>query len=280
MKQFDLHRFTQVLKWHLVSNRREILNKFFGLAVAFFMLQLVSTQVVDTYEPALNADADYYANRVNNAMGGSFFFLLCCIIIQASTIFGNMKETRQRTSFLLLPASRLEKFLMRFLYIAVLLPLVASLALVVADVVRMLMATLWGRPLVSGVAMLFTSGGDPNAAASIDEVVVFFILAGYFLFTHAIYVLGGTLLRKNPFLLTTGLMFVMFFLLVHVLKWGVAIGVLNHVTALQYDSTGLHVHPMVYPFVVASYVLAVILYWLSYRVFCRMQVINNKWFNL
>jgi len=168
MKQFDSHRFATLVKWHLVSNRRELLNSFFFLTIVFFVMMMFLTQVVHHGDSYVWQEAVLvnYSHSVHQSMDAALFCIAVILIGGASRIFRNMKETRQRTTFLMLPASNLEKWLLRFLHATLLLFLLASLALVTADVVRMLLAPLWNRPLVSGVALLLSASSSCNMPPS------------------------------------------------------------------------------------------------------------------
>jgi len=55
----------------------------------------------------------------------------------------------------------------------------------------------------------------------------------------------------------------------------------NGLTLVGYDDrTGLYVSPWIHAGTIGCYLVAVLFYWLSYKLFCRMQVINNKWLNV
>jgi hypothetical protein len=98
------------------------------------------------------------------------------------------------------------------------------------------------------------------------------------LISHATYILGGALFRKSPFVLTTLVMFVLSVLVGQVLHDS---QLLNEITLADYNpQTGLHISPWVWTAGTVNYLLALLFYWLSYKLFCRMQVINNKWLNL
>ena len=284
MKQFDFHRFATLLKWHLVGNRREILNVYFGLTVAFFAMMLFFTQVFGVNDVNLGDDAaDWlYASRVHSAMGAGVFAVIATMVVGATRIFHNMKETRQRTTFLMLPASNAEKWLLRFLHATVLLFVVACLALVTADVVRMLIAPMWGKPFVSGVAWLLSGTGEEIDAAPSDGYGWFLlIIFSFVVLHHALFVLFGTLFRKNPFLLTCAVMFFLMLCFAHVAFWVKDAGWMQHAVFLRFDEMdGLVVPPLIWTATVVHYLLAAFFYWLSFRLFSRMQVINNKWLNV
>ena len=282
MKNFDMHRFATLLKWHLAGNRREILNVFLGLAVGFFVMVMFFTQVLNVNDGLVEmAGADWmYIARVHQSMAGGVFCIAVTVFVGAARIFRNMKDTPQRTTFLMLPASNLEKWLLRFLHATVLTFLLACAALVAADVVRMLIAPLWGKPFVSGVAWLLTREAMGMEATMPGRGLFLVILVSIFLVTHATFVLGGTLFRKNPFLLTW---FVVLLLAMLVGKISISLADVlseHNRVLLQYDNRGLQADWLTWVGTAIHYLLAIAMYWLSYKVFTRMQVINNKWLNV
>lgn len=101
---------------------------------------------------------------------------------------------------------------------------------------------------------------------------------------HSLYIVGGTLFRRQQFLLTSGTIIAVSILLTIILNhidWsGVDIEFVNS----HWDEetqTYIHVfHPLFYIINTVGCLLIVFHYWASYKLFTRMQVINNKWLNV
>ena len=277
MKQFDLHRFGRALQCHVLSSRKEILAGFLWMVAVFFLVDLFFTELIDMGND--DGSLGFYMQKVENYVAGCVFGILVGTMVWATRIFSNMKTTPQRTTYLLLPVSHAEKYLVRFLHATVISLLLGIAAFILADALRMLVAVTWGRPLVSGIPILF--GHEVGELAPRHGTSLAILLAGgFFFFNHACYVLGGTLFRKQPFLMTSGVLFVLLLLVSHVIDWVTDFYNVS-ITFVSYnEQTGLYVNPWVYPLIVVFYLLAVACYWLSYRQFCRMQVINNKWLNV
>lgn len=280
MKQFDISRFGALLKWHLMSNHRQILNIFFALTIGFFAMMLFFTQVLD-FQVLDDGPSTIrlYQMRLEMSMMTGLFCIFICVLVSAARIFRNMKSTSQRITFLMLPASNFEKWLVRFLHATLFTFLLACLALVAADVVRMLIAPLWDKPFMSGVALLLKDRNRVEVPVDSYKAFVFlFMMGSTLLISHATYILGGALFRKSPFVLTTLVMFVLSVLVGQVLHDS---QLMNEITLADYNpQTGLYISPWVWIAGTVNYLLALLFYWLSYKLFCRMQVINNKWLNL
>ena len=132
---------------------------------------------------------------------------------------------------------------------------------------------------MSGVALLLKDRNRVEVPVDSYKAFVFlFMMGSTLLISHATYILGGALFRKSPFVLTTLVMFVLSVLVGQVLHDS---QVMNEITLVDYNmQTGLYVSPWVWIAGTVNYLLALLFYWLSYKLFCRMQVINNKWLNL
>ncbi|MBP3777332.1 MAG: hypothetical protein J6I37_10140, partial [Prevotella sp.] len=106
----------------------------------------------------------------------------------------------------------------------------------------------------------------------------FFFAIGTILYFHSLYMLGGTAFRRQQFLMTTLFIVLCFIIIVNVLHH---IDFEGNINLLSYDEqNGLQVHPAMYVIMVCLYLLTCFNYWLSYRIFCRVQAINNKWLNV
>ena len=101
MKQFDISRFGALLKWHLMSNHRQILNIFFALTIGFFAMMLFFTQVLD-FQVLDDGPSTIrlYQMRLEMSMMTGLFCIFICVLVSAARIFRNMKSTSQRITFL------------------------------------------------------------------------------------------------------------------------------------------------------------------------------------
>ena len=142
------------------------------------------------------------ANNVEYALSFStqFFtiFIVIALAIGLSTIFSDMNKKAKRETFLMLPASDLEKFLAAVFYVTVVWALGVFLSFAIGDTLRMVVRNLfYGDAWVSGIpAMVGTMTPIGFQRIWISEIV--FVVLGL-VFIHSLYILGGTLLRKYAF---------------------------------------------------------------------------------
>ena len=97
------------------------------------------------------------------------------------------------------------------------------------------------------------------------------MFASVALFFHSLYIFGGTIFHRNTVVLTT----------FSIIAAGLMFGWLDinpGIVSLGFgDKLGI-AHNRIDPFVFGA--LTALCYWGSYRIYRRMQVINNKWTNL
>ena len=87
---------------------------------------------------------------------------------------------------------------------------------------------------------------------------------------HSFYILGGTLLRKQQFVITT----------LTLIALGLAFVYLMGVLAGMFGEDMFMTLTFVYILDAVFVALTLIDYWISYKLYANMQVINNKWFNI
>lgn len=275
MKNFDINRFGSVLKWNALMTKKEILTNTASMTFAFVVLAVV--QVMSSRNESDMVVADNFNSFTSFAL---FVFLIICSI-GGCWIFNNMKTKEQRITFKMLPATDLEKFVARALYATVVWWLIGFIAFCLADLFRMLISLIAGIDIVKSAIpdflnMLF--GGNDHNISIFGETDMTYVLPLTFavnawaFWVHSLYILGGALFRRRQFVLTT---------LAHCII-GLAftpiivdfVDSLDKATAEQMFCTVMWTAGSVFT------LLFLLNWWLSYKIFRRMQVINNKWLNL
>lgn len=287
-KGFDLRRFGLMVRWDLTTNWKSSVRM-----VLCVTLGLLFLYELDMYERFSGSWNDISPAQFDSWLGGmvlptTIAFILL-MMVGASLIFDCMKTRQQRTAFLMLPASSAEKFLARLLYATVGFFVMFFAASVIADVLRLVISLIFG-PRMFGSIVLTGMGDFYDTITGLligwnerkadfwlytrDRTEGLWNMATYAsvaLFFHGFYIFGGTLFRRNTMLLTT----------FSIIAAGLMLGWLDinprFVSLGLYDS--LEIYPnRIYPFVFGA--LAALCYWGAYRIYLRMQVINNKWTNL
>ena len=271
---FQFSRLLMVMRWDVFTNLKTYLNMTLGMTFAllpFFIMQLY--QLSKQYQLFPDAiDLSYW--------GMSQYVLMIFSIamyMMATQIFMVMKTTGQREQFLMLPASNLEKYISRFLFSTLGAAVAMITAIVVSDLVQLIFSFLLlpghhQSVCLSTVALLwkiwttFIENIDSTGALLLSLLIV---TCG--VLVHSFFILCGTLFRKHTIVVTTILFIAMTYLVIYVIESvpGTITTCLNHG-----DNSWL------FSLLIAELLLGGFQYWLSYKVFTRMQVICNKWINL
>lgn len=205
---------------------------------------------------------------------------LVVIIIAGTWIFADMGTKAQRIKVKMLPATDLEKYLVRWLGVTLGTMAIGIATYCVADALRILTCLVAGvdylhftildflRLLFTNTEMGFTTASTVPAEAQ----GVYFLATGWLIWAQSLYILGGTLLRRYQFAITSVVHIVLFVAFAAVIS-GARVDVEQAVTNIDNNTA-------FYAFGTLLMAVAVANWCLSYRVFRRMQVVNNKWINL
>ena len=275
MTRFNIQRFGRVLKWSAVMTRKEILTN--TAAMFFAMLVPFIVQMLGSY----GHSTLHVAAQLSSALQFCIVIYTVVVTIGGCWIFNNMKTKEQRITFRMLPAGDLEKFVARALYVTVVWWVMAFVAFCAADVFRMLVSLVAGIPVVKCVIPEFASillGTSEYNSFNVDSMTMaeacsILALAYAWLFwLYSFYILGGALFRRRQFVFTTLAHFIigMAFLPLFV---GFVDDIDQHIARSMFV-------PLAWTGAVVFALWGVADWVLSYKIFRRMQVINNKWVNL
>ncbi len=257
MKNFDYNRFLQTLKWNIITEKKTMLTHTLAFVVGFLIIQGLYIFIVNMFR-----NPGPKSVEIGMMMSISMVFVL--VYYYASGILGNGRTKEQRTTVLMLPASNAEKYCARLVYVLVFIPLLVIAALIVATLLRMGIQLLLGHDyIVFGLDFLMDDGGFG-----------FLDTLSSHLFSVSIFVLGGVLFRKHPFIWTCVSTMAILFIIALVMGLIVKLCLPTH----------MYVHveadfPRAVGYVLAAVVM-VFNFWFSYRLFRRLQLVQHKWFNV
>lgn len=271
---FSVKRFWRLLRWDMVANRHTAVVVLFLVMGLLAMVYLPWLVRIMAYSDVLHFDDDG-AYRIATMGWTAIFAIAVAGPAMAGLPFGNR---RKAMACMALPATQLEKFLSRYLLSTAGLVVVAVCAITVADLVQMAVALLvtgevkgsFWSVTADFAGRLFADGAIRRAFALADDVAYTVCVLLLLLATHAFFLLGGMFFRRWPVALT-----VLAFMLLAYLDGALGINLFKCMTqAISYSSL------MAAVVLLLSLAAIAALYRLSYRLFCRMQITNHKWFNL
>ena len=295
MNSFSFNRFFKTLRWVISVNRLGLLGVTLGFFVAIFLMEVIVAYTG-------TAPGDFIRKAAGMALWGLIAYLGVCVS-SMFTKFMQVGTKPQRSAFLMLPVSNLEKFLAMVFYATVVCTACAFVAVVAGDLLRM--CWFWAREAYegsmgyvyypdTGEAWHWWSSALPTMYADVKSMFVMredtnFILTtsyevmqavdftAFCLWIHSLYTLGGTLLRRHAFVISS---------LVFILCMVLFVQFTQHFELDMFRSEWdgdryitQEVGVMVYVLAVALPLLSILNYWTSFRIFKNFELISNKWTN-
>ena len=284
MKQFNFNRFSQALKCHFLVERKSWIRLFGIYTLVMFMANMFWTRIQGVRYAYMVRDwgmedtIRQYNHYVENTVMFGVLFFCMAMLFGATSMFSQMKDTRKRSAYLLWPVSNVEKYIVSFLYSVVFMAILTVAAYMLADTLRVLIDWLTGRVVVWGVPKL----AEPFVSnAAFEEWQMAWMFFAWVFYIHSIYIVGGTLFRRQQFLLTSGTIAVVAILLIMILNQ--INPQFDFITGNWDEKTKTYTHTFHTSFYILNTVVTLLIpfhYWASYKLFTRMQVINNKWLNV
>lgn len=291
MNNFNISRTLRLARWSLVEERGFAIRTTIIITLLMtFLMTFLSIGGEATYM-AYGGDARMQVLMMEKLSKGmslifiSIYWLV--MMVGVSMVFRNMRTKQQRIAYMMLPASNMEKYVTRVVMVALGGLLMSVVSFVLADQLQMVFiklifgdthigsyvmasASMLSDIASKGVGALKSMGIDietsfPNSSLyasfaatgmqSGNFLGVWFVLQ--YLFDMSAFLLMGSLFRRH--------------------SWLFACLIYSLVTAL------IHlIVPAVNIWIPVTLMLVciVVFVWLSFRVFTRMQVINNKLLNI
>ena len=277
MKKFDMTRFGRVLKLDFSEGFKPmmwgtlcmlLLYLFFfwfahdlGFNESSFQYMKAMDHLTEDEIMQLRIKEICSAVSAFSAMAMYIFFL-----IAASTLYRGEQKKQRRIAWLMLPATNLEKFVSRWVYLLVFSLVGGLLTFFVADLLHMAYLSMAGYPVMASTDELFSVLPSVTARGWLRTLPTYAFLTGI----HAIYLLGGVFFKKFHFIAVSAAVvfgFTSFVALMNMLfEPGQPASISNNA---------------LYIIITVCWTLVTILCtWLAYRLFCRWQVVTHKLANV
>lgn len=259
MKNFDLQRFGRVLRFDFAQNRQQLLWCVLGMLMGYLFFFWFAHNIGMRVDRV--TDWELHIKHICEGVGiigvVSFYIYM---LAAASTLYWREQKKAKRTAWLMLPATNLEKFLSRWVFMLV-VSLGGFLMFFVADAIHMTWLWMTDKPIIAATTYFFTQ--TTNVAW-----LRLFSVNCFLMSVQAFFLLGGILFRKfQP--IVTALVGIVLFLGLEYFR--IHIG--SFIPDIPY--TWYHVMQSVF-FVALTCVFTV----LAYRLFCRWQLATRNFVNL
>jgi hypothetical protein len=197
---FDIKRFGLVLRKDLKENLTRYLMYFGVLTGVLFLFFVLFNQHPHSYIYEYGIEVKAYQNANKLLLSISMTAFTCGAILAASMIMKPMNEKIKRISYLILPASSLEKFLSRWLIVTVGYLLLFFAAMYIADFLFMCYWKFRFSPFFEihwiDLRELYTL---KNGYEVFFEFSYFVLSLTVFYLVQSIFVLGATFRSRNSF---------------------------------------------------------------------------------
>ena len=301
-RYFNFSRLTLVMKRDLMENWKTNLYTFLGLFLAFLGVYLFQMYDYIDYDGVPNAFQT--VERYISHHTGAFSVITSCLLFYfASDSMRNMRNKEQRLAYLMLPATKLEKFISRGLYVTLGMFVMILLASLLAEAVHWafmpffdnlpdkfkicvwpeVWEEIWETitPFQTKKVILgpLDYNNLPETLPWVEKSMFIEIMLAYLvaLWFHSLYILGGSYFGKYAFFKTTGTLILIGAIVGYILSninpkecfgWFEEFARMNEHWLTEDVAVG------VTGFIVFCFI--VLNWWLSYKLFTRQQVIKPK----
>lgn len=285
-RYFSFSRIGLVMRRDMVENWKTNLYGFLGIFFGFLMVYL---SMMDS--SALDVNAYIEGHKESFALITVF-----AMFLGASLIMQNMQTKEMRLSYLMLPATSLEKFVARAFYVTIGLLGMILVASLLAEAIHWLFLPLfdlpkdfqifvwpeaWGQLLADlnpfkTIELVMVNQGDQLVEKSrFGELLFLYMIV---LWWHSLYILGGNLWYKWAFVKTTAAQIGISLALVCIGVNTISIDseTIERLMAFFQSHEWITEGMVTGVCALVFFVFTLFNWWLSYRIFTRSQIIKPK----
>lgn len=288
---FSMTRVQHIMRRDLIENWKSNLYGLLGIFAACFFPMLGFLWSAERWTEEGYPEVYSFERFCGNMLGIIGLVVSVAMIYYASRIMKCMDNKEKRISYLLLPATKLEKFFSRALFVTVGTALMILVALLALELTHYLLLPLFDLPAVYSQPMLVEVFSMRWAHASVDATgepvyswwLMQLLVWIFCLWNHSLFILGGSFWYKHPFLKTIGACLAVTILggiLFANLAEGVFLARFSDWMQEHYQDTPQTVNGLLTIISVVFLLFTVFNWWLSYRLFTRSEVVKRKLWRL
>lgn len=288
---FSMTRVQHIMRRDLIENWKSNLYGLLGIFAACFFPMLGFLWSAERWTEEGYPEVYSFERFCGNMLGIIGMVVSVAMIYYASRIMKCMDNKEKRISYLLLPATKLEKFFSRALFVTVGTALMILVALLALELIHYLLLPLFDLPAVYSQPMLVEIFSMRWAHASVDaagEAVYSWWLMQllvwiFCLWNHSLFILGGSFWYKHPFLKTIGACLAVTILggilFANLAEGGFLVRFSDWMQE-HYQDTPQTVNGLLTIISVVFLLFTLFNWWLSYRLFTRSEVVKRKLWRL
>ena len=256
---FNISRFWQVLKWTFANNCQSVVKVLWiwtAIFVCYFLLTLFHYSSI------------HLVTSVGKGLFVGIFFILL-IVFPSITLKSINKNRQHRLNTLMLPATNTEKFLSLIITVFCTYILTMIVAFLIADGVQFLVSTIFRLNdtgfVTAKLYQAYMSSMDRTNMGSQDMLFSTMLT----IWVISVYLLGGMFFRRYAGLFVS----LGFFLILMAIGYFGSRYEPDYMIEIDKDA-------FLYGASLVLAILSLLNVWFSYRLFCRLQLINHKWINI
>lgn len=288
---FSMTRVQYIMRRDLIENWKSNLYGLLGIFAACFFPMLGFLWSAERWTEEGYPEVYSFERFCGNMLGIISMVVSVAMIYYASRIMKCMDNKEKRISYLLLPATNLEKFFSRALFVTVGTVLMILVALLALELTHYLLLPLFDLPAVYSQPMLVEVFSMKWAHASVDATgesvyswwLMQLLVWIFCLWNHSLFILGGSFWYKHPFLKTIGACLAVTILggilFANLAEGGFLVRFSDWMQE-HYQDTPQTVNGLLTIISVVFLLFTVFNWWLSYRLFTRSEVVKRKLWRL
>lgn len=288
---FSMTRVQHIMRRDLIENWKSNLYGLLGIFAACFFPMLGFLWSAERWTEEGYPEVYSFERFCGNMLGIIGMVVSVAMIYYASRIMKCMDNKENRISYLLLPATKLEKFFSRALFVTVGTALMILVALLALELTHYLLLPLFDLPAVYSQPMLVEVFSMRWAHASVDATgepvyswwLMQLLVWIFCLWNHSLFILGGSFWYKHPFLKTIGVCLAVTILggilFANLAEGGFLVRFSDWMQE-HYQDTPQTVNGLLTIISVVFLLFTVFNWWLSYRLFTRSEVVKRKLWRL
>lgn len=288
---FSMTRVQHIMRRDLIENWKSNLYGLLGIFAACFFPMLGFLWSAERWTEEGYPEVYSFERFCGNMLGIIGLVVSVAMIYYASRIMKCMDNKEKRISYLLLPATKLEKFFSRALFVTVGTALMILVVLLALELTHYLLLPLFDLPAVYSQPMLVEVFSMRWAHASVDATgepvyswwLMQLLVWIFCLWNHSLFILGGSFWYKHPFLKTIGACLAITILggilFANLAEGGFLVRFSDWMQE-HYQDTPQTVNGLLTIISVVFLLFTVFNWWLSYRLFTRSEVVKRKLWRL
>ena len=265
MKNFNMTRFGRVLKLDFAEGRKAMMWGALCMLLLYLFFFWFAYNIGYHYTVT---DWDWHIKQICQGVAAfSMIGMYIYFLITTSTLYRSEQKKQQRIAWLMLPATNLEKFLARWIYMLVFMLVGGVLTLFLADCIHIIWLQIAGHPVHSMTKAMTHILPHVDKYCPLLAVVNNYLS---FVFIHSLFLLGGVFFKKFHFIASSAILAIVFSIIV----WTI--------NSLGYRDTPTQSDPTMSIIIWMCFHTCAIAVctWLAYHLFCRWQVVTHKFANI